>query len=212
MTLVHHFLHWLSNRLTLDDLPAPADLIFVFAGKMERKAYGLGLYRSGIAGRLLLSVGRFEVSKMQALRLPFFGELISKRDATPPDQRHFFCELDGQGTHIRIPRLQVWNTYGEALGLRDYLAATPTKRVIVVSTDIHLRRIALIFRKVFRGSGIVFLYCPVSQAQTSVAKGRWWTRREGRRYVISETVKLIVYRAIFLLPESVIRSLMMLRN
>ena len=57
-------LYWLYERLTRNDDPAPADLIFVLAGKMERKRYGLELYRARSAKRLILSVGRFEVSKL----------------------------------------------------------------------------------------------------------------------------------------------------
>lgn len=42
----------------------PAHLIYATAGKMERKDYGLELYQVGLLPRLVLGVGRFEVSKM----------------------------------------------------------------------------------------------------------------------------------------------------
>ena len=75
-------LQYLYERLTLNDTPSPADLIFVLAGKMERKQYGLELYRAGLAPRLVLSVGRFEVSKMPALDLEETPELLRRRDET----------------------------------------------------------------------------------------------------------------------------------
>ena len=37
----------LYASLTRNDAPASADLIFVMAGRMERKHYGLELYRAG---------------------------------------------------------------------------------------------------------------------------------------------------------------------
>jgi hypothetical protein len=175
---------------------------------MERKRYGLGLYDAGVAKGLLLSVGRFEVSKMHALHVPFIEELIAKRNETPPEHRHFFVEIDQHGVRIARPMLLRWNTYGEVLGLREYLGDEPVKKIIVVSTDIHLRRTAIALRHVFAGSGVQFRYCPVPQPQSSVSKNRWWTRLEDSRYVISEMVKLIGYQAILLLPESMIRRCM----
>lgn len=210
--MVHRFLYWVYERLTLSSHPEPADLIFVLAGKMERKRYGLGLYDAGLAKGLLLSVGRFEVSKMDTLHLPFVEELIAKRNETPPEQRHFFVEMDQHGTQIALPMLLRWNTYGEALGLKEYFGDELPKKIIIVSTDIHLRRIALTLRRVFLGSGVQFRYCPVPQPQSSVSKDLWWTRREDRRYVISEMVKLSSYQAILLLPDSIIRCCMGLNS
>src|ERR1035438_7158796 len=53
------------ESLTRNDSVQPVDLIFVMAGRMERKHYGLELYRAGVAPQLVLSVGRFEVSKVR---------------------------------------------------------------------------------------------------------------------------------------------------
>ena len=49
------------------DSPTPADVIFVLAGRHERKRHGLQLFRDGLATRLILSLGRFEVRKMGSL-------------------------------------------------------------------------------------------------------------------------------------------------
>ena len=57
----------LYESVICNDAPMPADLIFVMAGRMERKIYGLELYRAGIAPKLVLSIGRYEVSKMRSL-------------------------------------------------------------------------------------------------------------------------------------------------
>src|ERR1035438_4258492 len=78
---------WFYESLTRNDSVQPVDLIFVMAGRMERKHYGLELYRAGLAPRLVLSVGRFEVSKMSQLGLECVDQLKSLRDDTPPDRK-----------------------------------------------------------------------------------------------------------------------------
>jgi hypothetical protein len=103
----------------LNDPVEPVDLIFVMAGRMERTRYGLELYRAGIATRLVLSVGRFEVSRMSGLEWEGFDELVALRARTQPDERHFFVEVDSARVHSERAKLQRWNTYGEVLGLRQ---------------------------------------------------------------------------------------------
>src|ERR1022692_4624004 len=149
------------ESLTRNDSVQPVDLIFVMAGRMERKHYGLELYRAGVAPRLVLSIGRFEVSKMLQLGLEFVDQLKSLRDETPPGERHFFVTLDVSGVRLEKAKLLRCSTYGEALAFRRLLEREDGRRVMVVSTDIHLRRVAFTFSKVFRETPHQFLYCPV---------------------------------------------------
>jgi uncharacterized SAM-binding protein YcdF (DUF218 family) len=204
---------WLYDRLTLNDPPNPADLIFVFAGKMERKQYGLELYRAAVAPRLLLSIGRFEVSKMRMLGIECVEELISQRDRLPPEERHFFYEMNAvSGVRIERPKLRRWNTYGEVLALREYLERDPPRSLMIVSTDLHLRRIAVTFARVFRDAPLEVHYCPVPPCASSVRKDKWWARPEDRKYVLKETLKLAAYRAILRMPDGMIRRLMRLKD
>src|SRR5690348_8660612 len=108
----------LYESLIRDDAVRPADLIFVMAGRMERKIYGLELYRAGISPKLVLSVGRFEVSKMRGLNLEGWDELRLLHQGTPPDERHFFLTLDASGFQAAKAMLPQWSTYGECLALR----------------------------------------------------------------------------------------------
>jgi hypothetical protein len=79
---------------------------------------------------------------------------------------------------------------------------------MVVSTDIHMRRLALTFSKVFRNRSLLFFYRPVPPTLSSVQKERWWTRSADRRYVLSEIIKLAGYRVILSTPEWIARCLM----
>ncbi|HTS64466.1 MAG TPA: hypothetical protein VMH28_20725 [Candidatus Acidoferrales bacterium] len=205
-------LYRLYETLTLEDAPEPAGLIFVLAGRMERKQYGIELYRSGVAPRLLLSVGRFEVSRMRAIDFAKADELIALRDRTAPQERHFFCDMTASGICIERPKLCRWNTYGEVLGLRKQLARGLPKVLIVISTDVHLRRIAMTVDRVFRGIPLEVRYCPVPPRYSSLRKAEWWTRPADRRYVLTELAKLQAYRVILCLPDWMIRWIMRLKS
>jgi hypothetical protein len=198
--------------LTRNDPAQPADLIFVMAGRMERKEYGLELFRSGVAPRFVLSVGRFEVSKMSKLDLEGVDELIALRQKTLPDERHFFLKMDGSNMRIERVRLARWSTYGEALALRRLLEAEHARTVMVISTDVHLRRVAMTFAHIFRDIAVDFRYCPVPPRFRFLAKDDWWARPDGRRFVVKELVKLVGYRAILSTPAWAIRRLMRLKE
>jgi uncharacterized SAM-binding protein YcdF (DUF218 family) len=208
----HSALYRLFESLTRNDPIQPVDLVFVLAGRLERKAYGLELYRAGAAPRLLLSVGRFEVSKMPAVDFEGAAELIAERDRTAPGERHFFCELSAAGVHLETVRLRRWNTYGEMLGLRAYLERNMPRSVMVVSTDIHLRRAALAFERAFRGTPLDVRYCPVPARNTSVTKDKWWARPAERKFVLKEIVKLAGYKVILMMPDWAIERLMRLQG
>ncbi len=210
--LWHSCLLRLYENLTSGDSAQPVDLIFVMAGRMDRKQYGLELYRAGIAPCLVLSIGRFEVSKMSDLDLEGVDQLIAARDNTRPDERHFFLKVDSSGTRIENIRLLRWSTYGEALGLRQFLEKEKARRVIVISTDVHLRRVALTFASVFRRAAVKFLYCRVPCRLTILRKQDWWLRSNDRRFVITEAMKLVGYRLILSMPAWAIPRLMRLKQ
>ncbi len=208
----HSCLLWLYEKLSLNDSLQAADLIFVMAGRMERKQYGLELYRAGMAPRLVLSVGRFEVSKMSSLNLEGVEKLIVTRDETRPDERHFFVEVETSGIRIEKVKLRRWNTYGEALGFRQFLKRQKARSVILVSTDVHLRRVSLTFSRIFRCIPIEFVYCPVPSRLASLKKDRWWMRPDDRRFVMKEMMKLVGYRVILSMPAWATRRLMRLKD
>jgi hypothetical protein len=204
-------LETLYSRLTRADSLQPVDLIFVMAGRMNRKQYGFELYRQGVAPKLVLSVGRFEVSKMLHTKFAFVDELAALRSVTPPNRRHFFVSLDQSRTRVELAPVQQWNTYGEVVGLMHYLQREPAAKIMVVSTDIHLRRVAYTIRKVLQDRPHAFLYCPVPQCDYLGTQG-WWTRPDSRSYVLSELMKLAGYGLILSMPVWAADKLMRLRG
>jgi uncharacterized SAM-binding protein YcdF (DUF218 family) len=202
----------LYDRLTRNDSPQPADMIFVMAGRMERKRYGLELYAAGLAPELVLSVGRFEVSRMHTLGVDGLDELVTLRNRTEPHERHFLVKLDASGVRVEKIKCPRWSTYGEALGLRQFLEQERPCKVIVVSTDVHLRRVVLTFAKVFRDAPFQFLYCSVPSRFGFLKRDEWWMRADDRWFVIKEAMKLAGYCAILSMPAWAIRRLMRLKD
>lgn len=176
--------------LSPSDAPAPCNLIFVLAGRDERKPYGLELFRQRLAPRLILSVGRFEVRQTaQSLHHP---ELLALRDETPPRERHFWMDFKSDGVQISRAYLRQTNTFWELQGLAEYVGRQ-VRSIAIVSTSIHLRRIRFCCSRIpfFRGRSVIFV--PVPEEMSSFQKKGWWKKPDHWFYVTSEYVKLAAY-------------------
>ena len=183
------------------------------AGKVNRVQYGLELYRARLAPIVVLSIGRFDVSKLFRICPDDFRDLIGLRDRTPPDQRHFFWQMGTSGTFVELAALPSWNTYGEAVGLQQYLAQHQilADRILVISTYVHLRRVAGTFRKVFNNfTG--FTFCAVPPGLSTLKPSSWWVDAENRRFILKESFKLIGYRLVLLLPIAAVHFCMRLSD
>ena len=182
--------------LSIDDAPAVCDVILVLAGRIERKPYGLKLFQQQLAPRLLVSVGRHEVRQTaQQLSVPALLEL---RDATPPRQRYFWIDCCGGQQHIvRAKGIRRSSTFWELHALARYLGRDAPKRVAIVSTSVHLRRVKLCCRKIPEFGGIDLLFLPVPENLSSFVKEGWWQHLDHWSYVLSEFAKLIAYALLY---------------
>ncbi len=149
---------WLSPA----DPPRSADLIFVLAGRMHRKEYALELFRQGLAPRILLSVGRFEIRRFSKMPLPVPLDLLKLAQDLPPAERHYFVAFEGHETQVQhVPPLR-FGTLTEIDSLARWLAANPELRsILIVSSGTHLRRIRMCCRSLFNsGLELAFLAAP----------------------------------------------------
>jgi hypothetical protein len=134
---------WLSPA----DPPRPADLLFVFAGKMERKDYALALLRQNLAPAGLFSVGRFEIRRFSKMPLPVPLNLLEIAQSLPPPQRHYFVFF--RDPHVEFEHIPParFGTRMEVRALARWLTRHPEIRsLLAISTDAHLRRIRLCCR------------------------------------------------------------------
>jgi hypothetical protein len=182
----------LSDFLVLNDTPERSDMIFVLAGRPERKAYGLQLYRQGLAPRLILSVGRYEVRQPSYLGLACAPRVVELARATPPEQRHFFIDMRAGSEQVVAAGLQPRGTFPELYRLADYVAGAANHSIALVSTGIHLRRVRFCCQRIPFFSDKQVYYVPVPDAMSSFPR-KWWTDRKGWRYLMSEYVKLAGY-------------------
>jgi hypothetical protein len=154
----------LHNWLSPADPPRSADLIFVLAGRMHRKDYALALFRQGLAPRILMSVGRFEIRRFSRMHLPVPLDLLALAQKVPPPDRHYFVFFHGQ--EVRAERVQPrrFGTLTEIDTLARWLHAHPEIRsLLVVSSNTHLRRIRLCCRSLLSpGIELAFIAAPPS--------------------------------------------------
>lgn len=191
--LLEHVYDWLSPA----DDPCPGDVIFVLAGRPSRKLYGLELYRQGLAGRLLLSVGRFEIRKLA--QAPWLAEidLLGMAAATPPAQRHYFVSVEGGATGAEPISVGRFGTLSEIRALAKWLSARPhLGSLVVVSSGPHLRRVRACCRRLLPTR---LRLCFVATPRDGwLERGQWWRNRRSRRVVLKELGKLPIYRLILM--------------
>jgi hypothetical protein len=124
--------------------PSAADLIFVLAGRENRKRYGLELFDRGFAPKVLLSVGRFEIRRFSKLSLPIPLDLLKFAVNIPPPERHFFVLFDGQTVQVEHIQPRRLGTLTEIESLAGWLKRFPTTRsLMIISSKAHLRRISM---------------------------------------------------------------------
>jgi uncharacterized SAM-binding protein YcdF (DUF218 family) len=171
--------------LDIGTSPHPADCIFVMAGRQERKIHGIKMWRSGYAPQMILSVGRFEWRKFSDLNLESDGGLLSLVGHIPPEKRHFLVRLARQETSCTAVRKGFLGTRSEARALAEYLRSLPIRSLLVVSSPVHLRRVALAFRRAFRKSRIRLTFVAVPEnfsLDSSAARALVWS--EFRKYLL----------------------------
>lgn len=186
----------ICDYLTVRDRPASSDLIFVLGGRLERKLYGLKLFKEGLAPRLILSVGRFEVRKTEQLGFEDL-QLRGLSARMPPAERHFFIELSHNVRRVIPARVQRTGTYGELCALTALVGDPVIQSLILVSTSVHLRRVRLCCRRMNALRQRQIRYVPVPEELSSFRCEAWWTRPDHWSYVAAEYAKLTAYFVVY---------------
>jgi hypothetical protein len=169
-------LEFLFDWLSRADPPVHADAIFVLAGLKARKVFAIQLLKQGVAPRLLLSVGRFEIRRFPELGLPQTIDLLQLAQSIPPPGRHFFVLFENaQFTVQRVP-VRVLGTLREMDALADWLNAYPQiSSLLVVSSET--------------------IFVAVPEEATMPNPQNWWNDGSTRRMVLFECLKIACYMA-----------------
>ena len=193
-------LRLLSEFLVTASPARRSDLIFVLAGRPERKRFALELFAEGVAERLILSVGRYEV-RQTAQFMAGGAELQQLARATAPQQRHFFIDFRDGSSQIAVAPLPRRGTYPELAALASYLGSNAVQTLTLLSTSIHLRRIRFCCRHIPYFADKDVSYLAVPEEMSSFQCARWWTRYRDSRYLLSEYIKLAGYFCMYRKPS-----------
>ena len=162
----------LGHFLVVSNDLKKADVIVVLAGDSERVGQAVALYKQGLADYIIMSGGVSESPDTMAESM--------KRQArgmgVPED--HIFLE----------PRSQ--HTYQHPFLVAPLLCEHRFKSAIIVSSPYHMRRVALLFNRAFKHSGVKLMYCPAAGSWFS--PDTWWQSAGGRKVVYLEYMKMVV--------------------
>jgi uncharacterized SAM-binding protein YcdF (DUF218 family) len=182
---VYGFLN-LGRWLAPQDPLTRADAIFVLAGTVaERPLEAADLYRAGLAPVILVTRDLPEPAAV----------IAGQRGAHLPERYELNLDML---LHLGVPRTALIvpdrvhdNTAAEAATLREVALKMGWKKVIVVSSTYHLRRVALVCRRRLRGTGVeIELH---ATRYDPAVPDRWWTRRSDIRWIVSELPKVLAY-------------------
>ena len=167
---------WLGPWLVVDEPLARSDVIFVTDGKTpQRELEGAALFLEGWAPRVALTLPREPIS-----------EDVRRLAGEPAQQEHSARILRRRGVPeaaiVRLERM-VDNTEQELQADFDYARGQGFRRVIIVSSPYHTRRIRVIWRSRFEAEipAVVRVtrYGPVDPA-------RWWRSRRSLEEISHE--------------------------
>jgi len=197
VTSISGALKRLYDWLVVSDPCQPADVIFVLAGRECRKHFALRLFQEGLAPALLISVGRFEIRRFSNLNLPDSLDLLAVAATTEPRRRHYFVRV-GHGT-VESQRIAVrrFGTLSEIRAFADWLREHPSIRsAMVVSSGFHLKRVRMCCRRLVP-DGVRLRFIAVPE-EGRFSSADWWRDASVRRLVLSEAMKVLIYK---LLPQ-----------
>jgi uncharacterized SAM-binding protein YcdF (DUF218 family) len=178
---------YVGSYLAAEDPLEKADAIFVFSGtRVERPLEAYELFRAGYAPRIVVTRAVAE----QAMSLV---EERGIRVASDFDlNRTVLLQLGVPESALITPDRIHDNTAEEAQTLRALILRHRWRKVILVSSKYHLRRVRLACEREVHDSG-VRLIRRGSRFDTSTPE-HWWRRRSDIRWLLSEIPKLIAYQ------------------
>ena len=172
--------------LVAEDPLQKADAIFVFAGTLaERPLEAADLYHEGYAPSIVITRATADQATFQlqrrGVRVPAAHDLT----------RDVLLQVGVPESALVTPSFVHDNTAEEARTLRELALEHGWRRVILVSSKYHLRRLTLAARHSLRGTNVEVL--ARGSRYDAARPEQWWTRRRDLRWVIAEVPKLTAY-------------------
>ncbi|HIA64621.1 TPA: YdcF family protein [Candidatus Poribacteria bacterium] len=156
----------------------PVDTIIILAGDAERFQHGVSLYESEYAPHIIFTS---DSAPLLLVDLHINWEEITTNAIKK-------AGISEGSTSLVLST----STYDDAKYSYQLMQEKGFQSAIVVSSPYHMRRVRMIFNKIYKNSGIELQYSPVENSWFSVEK--WWTRERELVTINNEYIKLIFYR------------------
>jgi uncharacterized SAM-binding protein YcdF (DUF218 family) len=165
-----------SGGFLVVDKPQKADVILVLAGETDRRpARGLELFDQGYGARLVLDVPQATIYRWP---LPALAEKYAQ--SLPEANAITVCEIYGLSTKA------------EAQEASRCLDKVGGRKVLLVTSDYHTRRVVAIFRHEIPR----FNFSVAAAHDPREFEVNWWQHREWAKTNFTEWMKLVWWEAV----------------
>lgn len=177
----HNILKGVGNLLIHNDSPVEVDALFVLGGDPgERATKAAELYHLGYTTRVIATGQRIPPL------LEVLDTVISEAELT----REALLQAGVDGSAIGV-LIQGTSTYEESDIILGYAEQRNLKRIGIVSSKFHTRRIQRVFQKKFEDAGILpFIFAAEPQRYDT---DNWWNNEEAMIFVNNEYMKHLYY-------------------
>ena len=177
----------LADLLVINDPLQPADIVFVLNGDVTTRPFRAAeLYQQGLADHIVIA--RAEDTPPSEMGLYPNSTDVAVRildELGVPDQDITVIQTDGGVTSTR----------DETRVLREYLEQHELRRVIVVTSAFHTRRVKWIVDKELSKSEVDIRLTAVPD--TKFDETNWWQSERGLITFTNEYIKLFYYFAVY---------------
>ena len=170
-----------SYLLAQEENPRKVDAIFVLGGASgERAPLAAKLFHKGYA-EMIITTGEQVPTVLEVLDTALTEAQLTR-------QALLNANVDSQAI---ITLNQGTSTYEEAEIILGYAEASNYKRIILVSSKFHTRRVQGVFRKKFEAAGIKVFILGADPLRYEISN--WWNSEEALIFVNNEYIKHLYY-------------------
>jgi len=174
----------IARFLIINDPPKPGESLVVLGGGLgvQRVIHAVKLYEKGIAPIIILTGQEME----------FDGRKIRFKDIklTEPRLAGMLAKMYGVPEDFLFFEERSQSTYEDAKYVKEDLLKMGLRSAIIVSDPFHMRRVSMIFRKVFKDTHVSLTFSPADDGEFLL--GGLWSPGE-IKYILTEYTKIVYY-------------------
>jgi uncharacterized SAM-binding protein YcdF (DUF218 family) len=188
VVMPHKF--WLMQAarfLIVTDKLEKCDVIVALAYPRDmRVRHAVRLYQKGYGGHVAFNFGVGPRTHVPNI-------FRNNPKDSPRSAARGFAADSGVPPDKVIVQSDTTGTYEEAAQLKRTMRERGFQSALIVTSELHTRRAAMVFHKVFRGENVRLLFYGVPTEEEKMSLNRWWTREDELIYINNEWIKLVFY-------------------